>query len=242
MHARNILINTPLFCSLGNEELCAFEQYFKEKKIDKNTVIFQEQEQADAFFLIIEGKVKVMLTDREGREVIVAILGSGEYFGEMALLDTAGRSAQVMAMQPCRVLALAKDDFYRCLNGHPDIAMKIIQLLSQRLRRANDTINSLATLDVQACRARSAGGSRISKRPVDGRGATDPKGHRQHGRCQPRAGKPHIEKSGRERLFAHQWTSNNYHRGSQRYYLKLKPSKVINVTAMQEWICKDHPL
>lgn len=154
MHARNILINTPLFSSLGNEELCAFEQYFKEKKIDKNTVIFQEQEQADAFFLIIEGKVKVMLTDREGREVIVAILGSGEYFGEMALLDTAGRSAQVMAMQPCRVLALAKDDFYRCLNGHPDIAMKIIQLLSQRLRRANDTINSLATLDVQARVAR----------------------------------------------------------------------------------------
>lgn len=154
MHARNILINTPLFSSLGNEELCAFEQYFKEKRIDKNTVVFQEQEEADAFFLLIEGKVKVMLTDREGREVIVAILGSGEYFGEMALLDTAGRSAQVMAMQPCRVLALAKDDFYRCLNGHPEIAMKIIQQLSQRLRRANDTINSLATLDVQARVAR----------------------------------------------------------------------------------------
>lgn len=149
-----ILRANPLFAALGEEELIAVSRLLIERQVAKDVVIFQEQDRADALYLLVEGKVKIMLTDAEGREVIVSILGSGECFGEMGLFDGSRRSAQVMSMVPSRLLVLDRGDFLNWLQRNPAMAMAIIQQLARRLRQANYTISNLATLNVESRVAR----------------------------------------------------------------------------------------
>ena len=83
-----------------------------------------------------------------GREVILAILGPGEFFGEMALLDDETRSATVIAIEPCELLSIAKSDFKRCLAENMEISMGVMRGLVKRLREADRKIGSLALMDV----------------------------------------------------------------------------------------------
>ena len=154
MNKLDMLRNAPLFESLNDDELHSLARTLTERSFKRGMVIFQEQDYADALFLILAGKVKVMLTDQDGNEVIVSLLGDGECFGEMGLFGTDGRSAQVVAMTDVCLLVLAKGDFGNWLERNASIALKIIQQLSQRLRKANSLINNLATLDVQSRVAR----------------------------------------------------------------------------------------
>ncbi len=148
------LQSSPLFSVLEGEDLESLARLFVERSVPSDTVLFQEGDPADALYLLLEGKVKVMLTDEEGREVIVSILQRGECFGEMALLDANGRSAQVMTMAQARLLILPRTDFGDWIGRNPNLAMAIIQQLSRRLRHANHTINNLATQGVQSRVAR----------------------------------------------------------------------------------------
>lgn len=143
-----------LFSVLEDGELETLSQLFVERHMESDRVIFQEGDSADALYLLLEGKVKVMLTDADGHEVIVSVLRGGDCFGEMALLDAGRRSAQIMTMAPSRFLVLASADFRGWIERNPRLAMAIIHQLSRRLRQANQTINSLATLDVKSRVAR----------------------------------------------------------------------------------------
>jgi CRP/FNR family transcriptional regulator, cyclic AMP receptor protein len=92
--------------------------------------------------------MKVMMSDDEGREVILAILGPGEYFGEMGLVDDSPRSATVVALEACELLSLAKRDFNSCLQDNFEMAMTVMRGLVKRLREADQKIGSLALMDV----------------------------------------------------------------------------------------------
>ncbi|MBI4124033.1 MAG: helix-turn-helix domain-containing protein, partial [Betaproteobacteria bacterium] len=83
-----------------------------------------------------------------GKEVILSILGPGEFFGEMGLIDDEPRSASVVTLEPCELLALAKRDFKRCLAENFEMAMAVMRGLVRRLREADRKIGSLALLDV----------------------------------------------------------------------------------------------
>jgi CRP/FNR family transcriptional regulator, cyclic AMP receptor protein len=87
-------------------------------------------------------------TDEEGREIILAWLGPGEFFGEMGLIDGSPRSANVVAAEACELLILGKDAFQRCLQDNFQVAQKLMQILVRRLREADRNIESLALLDV----------------------------------------------------------------------------------------------
>jgi CRP/FNR family cyclic AMP-dependent transcriptional regulator len=102
----------------------------------------------DSLYIVISGRLKVMMSDAEGKEVILSILGSGEFFGEMGLIDDSPRSASVVAIEPCELLCVNKRDFNRCLSENFDMAMAVMRGLVKRLREADRKINSLALLDV----------------------------------------------------------------------------------------------
>lgn len=148
------LRRVPLFAHLTDAELERIGAVVREKSYPKNSVILFEQDPGDALYLVASGQVKVVLIGEDGREVILAILHEGDFFGEMALIDDQPRSAHVIATADSHLLVLRRDDFYTCLEQTPRIALGLLRALSRRLRRADDTIGGLVLLDVTGRLAR----------------------------------------------------------------------------------------
>jgi len=148
------LRQVPLFDQLGDAELDRIWHAAREKSYPKNSVILFEDDLGDALYVVLGGQVKVVLVGEDGREVILSILGEGNFFGEMALIDDQPRSAHVIATQDSKLLVLRRDDFHQCLEASPRIALGLLRAMSRRLRQADDKIGGLVLLDVNGRVAR----------------------------------------------------------------------------------------
>ena len=113
----------------------------------RNTIIINEGDRGDSLFVIIAGKVKVFVSDRDGREMILDIHGCGDYVGEMAL-DGRPRSASVMTLEPTTCSVLTRDALRVAIAANPDVAMSLISTLIERARIATDNVKNLALMDV----------------------------------------------------------------------------------------------
>jgi CRP/FNR family cyclic AMP-dependent transcriptional regulator len=156
--------NIPLFTGLGKKDLDTVARHTVAKTFEPHTLLLREGEHSDSLYLILYGKVKVYVCDEDGNEAILNIQGMGDYFGEMALLDDAPRSASVMTMEQTRVAIMTKGAFRECLAGHPDVAFNLIRTLTQRVRVLSGNVRNLALLDVYGRVARTLLG--LAK-PVD---------------------------------------------------------------------------
>jgi len=142
-----MLKNIPLFATLTDKELEDISRVALRKTFPKNTVLFTEGDTTDSLYIICSGKVKVTINDSNGNEVILSMLGQGEYFGEMALIDGEPRSACVMTKEPTELLIVSRKDFMEIFSSNP-IAFSLLKGMIKRLRDANKKIESLALLDV----------------------------------------------------------------------------------------------
>ena len=113
----------------------------------KNAVIINEGDRGDSLFVILAGKVKVYVSDDDGREMILDMHHAGEYVGEMSL-DGRPRSASVMTLEPTTCAVVSRDELRAAIARNPDIAMAIIEKLIQRARTATDNVKNLALMDV----------------------------------------------------------------------------------------------
>jgi CRP/FNR family cyclic AMP-dependent transcriptional regulator len=111
-------------------------------------------EKADALYVMIAGRAKVVIDDGEGREVTLTVIGPNEFFGEMSLIDDKPRSASVEAIDQCEVLYISKAAFMTCLKDNFEVAMMILRAVVGRLREADAKIASLALMDVHGRVAR----------------------------------------------------------------------------------------
>ena len=143
-----LLRNVPLFSLLPVDQLLLLTQVVLRKPYPKNSTVIAAGDPADALYVVISGRLKVTMSDNEGREVILAILNQGEVFGEMGLIDQAPRSATVVAMESCELLTMTRADFTKCLQKNFDLTMNVIRGLVKRLREADKNIGSLALMDV----------------------------------------------------------------------------------------------
>ena len=148
MDERELLRTVPLFSELSDEALDSLGHLATRRRYPKDTVIFFENEEGDCLFMILEGRIKVTILGDDGREIILTMLSSGDLFGEMALLDNEPRSATAIAVEESELLSLQRTDFQKVLGENPGISAALIKVLSQRLRRANHQISTLALLDV----------------------------------------------------------------------------------------------
>lgn len=148
------LRRVPLFGHLDEAEMTRVSQATREKSYPKNSVILFEDDPGDALYAVLSGQVKVVLIGEDGREVILSILKAGDFFGEMALIDDQPRSAHVIATEDSNLVVLRREDFWKCLEEMPRIALGLLQALSRRLRRADDKIGGLVLLDVNGRVAR----------------------------------------------------------------------------------------
>ncbi|HZW26696.1 MAG TPA: cyclic nucleotide-binding domain-containing protein [Gallionella sp.] len=138
----------PLFFDLHESELDILLSGGLKKSYPKNTVVISEGDSSHSFYMINSGKVKVFLDDEQGKEIVLSILGPGEYFGEMSLIDDEVRSAGVMVLEDAHLTIISMRNFRSCLEKHPKIATRVMLELTKRLRDANKKIGSLALLDV----------------------------------------------------------------------------------------------
>lgn len=145
----SFLERIPLFQDLTKQELLKIEKIIDQATYQKKEFIFLEEEVGDAFYIILSGLVKVFKTDSNGRERTLSLLDNKDFFGEMALLDDNLRSASVKAIKESKVLVIEKSKFRRLVADYPDISLKIIAILSQRLRKANNQIKDLTFKDVR---------------------------------------------------------------------------------------------
>ena len=111
-------------------------------------MILFENDPGDSLFVIRQGRVKVVLIGEDGREVILGILGVGEHFGELSLIDDQPRSAHVIAIEESSLIVLRRDDFRRRVESAPSVAWSLLTELSRRLRHADEKIGGLVLLDV----------------------------------------------------------------------------------------------
>lgn len=150
-----MLRNIPIFANLGDDEIAQLAAVASIKSYPKNSVIIQEGDHSDCIYLINSGKVKVLISNDEGHELILTLLGPGEYFGELSVIDNQTRSATVVSMEPVHFTVISKPDFDRCLANNPGIASLIMVGLAQRLRNADLKIEGLALMDVYGRVART---------------------------------------------------------------------------------------
>ncbi len=149
------LAKIPLFSELGKPELKIIADSAMVRSFPKNTIIIHEGDTSDSLYLILSGKVKVFVSNDNGREVILAVQGSGEFFGEMALVDALPRSASVITMVQSKFCVLSKATFESCIAKDPSIALKLLKTQSQRVRRLTTNVKNLALLDVYGRVARA---------------------------------------------------------------------------------------
>ena len=143
-----IFENVPLFSGLDADELKVLEGHATIRTYPRNTLIITEGDEASTLYVILSGQVKVFLSNEEGKEIVVNIQGAGEHFGELALIDSAPRSASVITTQKTRLAAISKPDFRKILADHPDIALSLIRDLTGRVRVLSTNVKNLALLDV----------------------------------------------------------------------------------------------
>jgi len=138
----------PFFTQLSDRELDVVRAVATEKTYPKNAVVLTEGEMGDSLFMIQSGKVKVFIGDEDGREIILKILGPGDFFGEMSMIDKQPRSASVTTIEASMFLVLSHSAFERCVEQAPRIANMVMRVLAQRVREADRKIGTLALMDV----------------------------------------------------------------------------------------------
>ena len=144
-----LLKTVSLFWDLDKTELGYISDKMVSKKFENGNLIFLEESEGKNLFFVVEGSVKVTRLSKDGREVILAMLNAGDFFGEMSLLDGEARSANVIALEKTEVLSLNRDDFLVVLNDYPKIAIQLLKEMTSRLRKSDRQIVSLSLSDAE---------------------------------------------------------------------------------------------
>jgi CRP/FNR family cyclic AMP-dependent transcriptional regulator len=124
------------------------EQRVVKRSFPKNTIILSEGDSSDSLYLILSGKVKVFLTDENGKEAIINYQEAGEYFGELSLIDDSTRSASIMTVDKSTLAVITKQAFHQIMKENPDIAIHLLKDLVRRIRTLTEEVKSLALSDV----------------------------------------------------------------------------------------------
>lgn len=149
-----MLRGVSLFASVGAPALAALATRMRRRTFRRNEVIMHRGDPAGALHVVRSGRVKVTLPSEEGEETVLALLGPGQCFGEIAALDGGPRSATITAVEPTETLALLREDLLSFARENPDFALALIGTLAARLRRADEWLEDAFFQDLDTRMAR----------------------------------------------------------------------------------------
>jgi len=150
-----LLKRVPMFTGLDDADLQSIADHTTTHTYPRNTILMHEGEPPDSMYVVVDGRVKIYVSDTEGKELVLDTLSPGEFFGELALIDGSPRSATVVTTAETTISKMHKTDFDRCLKASPSIAINLLKILSKRIRVLNENIKDLALLDVYGRVART---------------------------------------------------------------------------------------
>ena len=145
---RATIARAPLFAQLPINAIEDLTGRVTVRKVPVGSAVVAQDEPGDAMFVIMNGRVKVVMFGESGREVTLSLLRAGDSFGEMSLFDQGPRSAHCLAIEPTTLLVLSRDDLMKHMQAHPRTAINLVSEMARRLRRADETIAQLALCDV----------------------------------------------------------------------------------------------
>ncbi len=153
--ASQALQSVPFFTELQQDEANELARHLVIRRFNQGQVIFHHGDPGGLLYIISRGKVKISHSTPEGQEALLAILGSGDFFGELALLDNSPRSATAESLETTETLTLHREDFRRYISSNPDFAMHVLQTMAKHIRRLNSQLSDIFFLDLPGRLART---------------------------------------------------------------------------------------
>lgn len=141
-----LLGNSELLGGLDDDMLDKLSSLTVTRKLDKNETLFVKGDPGDSFFGVQDGKIKIVTTSPNGKEVTLNIIESGQFFGEIAMLDGMDRTADAIAMEKTDLLVIQRRDFIPFLEKHPKLCIQVMQLLCRRVRLTSEMVEDAAFL------------------------------------------------------------------------------------------------
>lgn len=142
----DILAAHFLLRHLRREELEQLASHARIVKHPAGVMLFQKGDPGDSMIVVVSGRVRICTLSPEGRELVLNIINPGEVFGEMALLDGQPRSADAVTIEPCELLSLRRQDFLPFIERHPMVCVRLLELLSLKLRRTSEWLEETVFL------------------------------------------------------------------------------------------------
>jgi uncharacterized membrane protein len=136
------LRSVPLFASLDDNAARELRGLLSEKNVSRNTRLFRQGDMGDAMYLIESGRVRISIRDHDKKDLVLAELAQGDFFGEMSLIDGRQRSADAHVIEESRLAILSRQAFLLFVRANPDIALEMLSALSDRLRRTDELLRS----------------------------------------------------------------------------------------------------
>ena len=132
--------NSPLFAALSSENLSQLLDMGRTTKVPAGQLLFRKGDEPDRFFVIVIGSAKASTPSTDGRSLVVRLLGPGDIFGEIAVLDGGARTADVATSEPCELLIFERTRFNRYLLDHPEMGIELLGVLARRLRLTTELL------------------------------------------------------------------------------------------------------
>ena len=136
------LRSVPLFASLDDTAATELRSLLSDKIVPQNTRLFRQGDKGNAMYLIESGKVRISIHDDDKQELTLAELAQGDFFGEMSIIDGRQRSADAHVIEDARLAILSREAFLSFVRTNPDVALKMLSALTDRLRRTDDLLRS----------------------------------------------------------------------------------------------------
>ncbi|MBW8903510.1 MAG: Crp/Fnr family transcriptional regulator [Bradyrhizobium sp.] len=143
-----VLRKHPIFCELAPEALDQLCRYAKYATLKRGATIFAKWDPGSSLVAVLSGTVKISVSSPDGRSAILNLIGPGETFGEVAVLDGKARTADCTANTNCEIFVIDRRDFLPFVRSHPALAMKFIELLCTRLRWTSDQVEQVILQDL----------------------------------------------------------------------------------------------
>ena len=149
-HTVRALTSVPLFANLPPAVVEAISGKVRRRRFSDGEVIFHEGDPGRALCVIEAGRVKIVSVSEQGQEALLAVMGPGEFFGELALFDDLPRSADVVAMEQTNTLNLNRDDFFAIIDRFPSVSRQIFSVLASQIRRLTNNVSDIVFLNLDA--------------------------------------------------------------------------------------------
>ncbi len=143
---------------LPEADLARLEKFAKTRHFAAKEPVFMKGDPASGMMAVIAGRVRISSYSSEGREVVLNVIGSGEIFGEIALIDGGERTADAVAMEDTELMMLERRDFLPFLERNPELCIKLLMVMCHRLRRTSEQLEDFSFLDLR---------TRLAKRLLD---------------------------------------------------------------------------